>query len=64
MPPRLAEGGAEDRDLHAHVRRLIKTPIQITLVVHVSLIVPTPSSPALTFVKAGPANTPAYSTSQ
>src|ERR1700694_2375329 len=52
-----AEGGAEDRDLHAHVRRLIKTPIQITQVVHVSLIVSTPSSPALTFVKAGLANT-------
>src|ERR1700736_6705959 len=52
-----AEGGAEDRDLHTHVRRLIKTPIQITQVVHVSLIVSTPSSPALTFVKAGLANT-------
>src|ERR1700722_2685411 len=36
---------------------LIKTPIQITQVVHVALIVSTPSSPALTFVKAGLANT-------
>src|SRR3984893_10686040 len=35
------EGGAEDRDLLAHVRRLIKTPIQITQVVRVSLIVST-----------------------
>jgi hypothetical protein len=39
-----AEGAAEDRDLHAHVRRLIKILIQITQVVHVSLIVSTPSS--------------------
>jgi hypothetical protein len=51
-----AEGGAQDRDLHAYVRRLIKTPIQITQVVHVLLIVSTPSSPALTFVNAGLAN--------
>jgi hypothetical protein len=36
-----AEGGAEDRDLHAHVHRLIKTSIQITQVAHVSLIVST-----------------------
>src|ERR1700723_216722 len=36
-----AEGGAEDRDLHAHVRRLIKTTTQITQVVRVSLIVST-----------------------
>src|SRR3984957_4406037 len=52
-----AEGEAEDRDLHAHVRRLIKAPIQITQVVHVSLIVSIPSFPALTFVKAGLGNT-------
>jgi hypothetical protein len=58
-----AEGGTEDRDLHAHVRRLIKTPIQITQLVRVSLIasliVSTPSSPAMSFIKAGPANTAA-----
>jgi hypothetical protein len=46
-----AEGGTEDGDIHAHVRRLIKTPIQITRVVHVSLILSTPSFTALTFVK-------------
>jgi hypothetical protein len=50
------EGGAEDSDLHAHVHRLIKTPIQTTQVVRVLLIVSIPSSPALTFVKAGLAN--------
>src|ERR1700731_3033390 len=34
-----AQGGAENSDLHAHVCRLIKTTIQITQVVRVSLIV-------------------------
>src|ERR1700733_3873055 len=51
------EGGAEDRDLLAQFRRLIKTPIKITQVVNVSLIVSATSSPALTFVKSGFANT-------